>query len=156
MTRSRQDLLLYSLAAYLAFSSFLTVLLLLGSLAGMKFIFLLARVSLGPAKVYWLKPLMYDSAGFALASAGMAVLQYYLVSLLHFSGVGRAALSAAVFFAAVLCGLFFWRGAFYSSLGAYGFSGLSVTLSALLGGLAAVFQCPGDNPWPFTIFSYFR
>lgn len=39
----------------------------------------------------------------------------------------------------------FWRGAHFSSLGAYGFSGLAVTLAALLGGLEAVFQESGED-----------
>jgi len=156
MTRNREEVILYSLAAYFSVSAFATVPLLLASLAVMKLVFLLSCFSLGPEKVYWLKPLIYDSAGFALASGGMAVIQYYLASLLHFSGAGRTSLLGAVFFSSLLCGLFFWRGAAYSSLGAYAFSGLCVTLSALLGGLSAVFQRPGDNPWPFTVSAYFR
>lgn len=156
MTRSREEALLYSLAAYFAVSVFLTAALLLGALAGMKLVFALARFSLGPERIYWLKPLIYDSAGFAMASSVTALLHYYLVSLLRFTSAGRAALSAAVFLCAVLCGLLFWRGAAYSSLGAYGFSGLCVTTAALIGGLGAAFQKPGENPWPASFSAYFK
>ena len=156
MTRSREEVLLYCLAAYFAVSFLLTTLLLLTSLTAMKFLFAAARLSLGPARVYWVKPVLSDSAGFALASSATALLHYYLVSLLRFTGAGRAALSAAVFFCAVLCGLLFWRGSWHSALGAYGFSGLCVTAAALLGGLGAVFQRPGENPWPLSVSSFFR
>ena len=156
MTRSSEEKLLYALAGYLAVSLFSTVLLLLAALAGMKFFFLLARAALGPGRVYWLKPLIYDSCGFAIASGGAAFAHYYLVSLLKTAGAHRRWLFATVFFSSVFCGLLFWRGAVYSSLGAYGFSGLSVTVSALIGGLGAVFQRPGENPWPEKITSLFR
>lgn len=156
MTRSSEEKLLYALAGYLAVSLFSTVLLLLAALAGMKIFFALARFALGPREVYWLKPLIYDSCGFAIASGGTALTHYYLVSLLRFAGADRAWLCGTVFFAAVFCGLFFWRGAAYSSLGAYGFSGLSVTVAVLIGGQTAVFQKPGENPWPEKVFSLFR
>ncbi len=156
MTRSSEEKLLYALAGYLAVSLFSTVLLLLAALAGMKFFFALARFALGAREVYRLKPLLSDSFGFAIASGGAALLHYYLVSLLKVTGADRAWLCAAVFFTAVFCGLFFWRGAAYSSLGAYGFSGLSVTVAVLIGGLAAAFQKPGENPWPEKISSLFR
>lgn len=156
MTRSSEEKQLYALAGYLAASLFSTVLLLLAALAGMKFFFALARLALGAKEVYWLKPLIYDSCGFAIASAGAALVHYYLVSLLKIYVADRPWLCAVIFFAAVFCGLFFWRGASYSSLGAYGFSGLSVTVSVLIGGLAAVFQKPGENPWPERISSLFR
>lgn len=156
MTRNKEEVLLYSLAAYLAVSVFATVALLLTALAGMKLAFALARFALGPAKVYWLKPLIYDSAGFAIASAFTALFQYYAASLLRFSGAGRTLLAAAVFFCSLFCGLVFWRGAAASSLGAYGFSGLCVTAAVLIGGLGAAFQEPGENPWPRSFSSYFR
>lgn len=156
MTRSSEEKLLYSLAGYLAVSLFTTLLLLLAALAGMRLSFHLARFALGAREVYWLKPVIYDSCGFAIASGGAALVHYYLVSLLSFTEAGRAWLCGTVFFAAVFCGLFFWRGALYSSLGAYGFSGLSVTLAVLIGGLAAALQRPGDNPWPAAVSSFFR
>ena len=156
MTRSSEEKLLYALAGYLAVSIFATVLLLLAALAGMRLFFALARFALGPKEVYWLKPLIFDSSGFAIASGGTALAHYYLVSLMKFTGAGRAWLCGTVFFAAVFCGLFFWRGALYSSLGAYGFSGLSVMVSVLIGGLAATFQKPGENPWPGKYSSLFR
>jgi len=156
MTRSSEEKLLYALAGYLAVSLFSTVLLLLAALAGMKLFFVLARAALGPREVYWLKPLIYDSCGFAIASGGAALTHYYLVSLLKVTGAGRAWLCGTVFFAAVFCGLFFWRGAAHSSLGAYGFSGLSIMVSVLLGGTAAVFQKPWENPWPEAVSSLFR
>lgn len=156
MTRSSEEKLLYALAGYLAVSLFSTVLLLLSALAGMKLFFALARFALGPAGVYWLKPLISDSCGFAIASGGAALVHYYLVSLLKVTGADRAWLCATVFFTAVFCGLFFWRGAAYSSLGAYGFSGLSLTIAVLIGGLAAAFQKPGENPWPEKIYSLFK
>lgn len=140
MTRSEEAQLLYSLAAYLAASMLATVLLLLGALAFMKGFFALARFGLGPQGVYWIKPLLQDSAGFAFSSAGTALAQYYFVGLFRRTGALRIELAVIVSFTALLCGLLFWRGAHSSSLGAYGFSGLAVTLSALLGGLEAVFQ----------------
>jgi hypothetical protein len=157
MTRSDPEtVFLYAFASYMAVSLLITVVLLLASLAGMKLAFALAMSALGPKEVYWLKPLIYDAAGFALASAGTALAQYYLASLLTFSGIGRRTLAAAVLFVAVFCGMFFWRGALRSSLGAYGFSGLTVTLSVLIGGYAGLFQKPGQNPWPFTVSSLFN
>ena len=156
MTRNREEVLLYSLAAYFSLSALLDIVVLLGALAGMKLAFALARFGLGPEQVYWLKPVLYDSAGFALASVATAVLHYYLASLLHFAGAGRAGISAAVFFGAVFCGLIFWRGAAASSLGAYGFSGLCVTAAVLIGGLGAAFQEPGENPWPQSVAARFR
>ncbi|MDO8803313.1 MAG: hypothetical protein Q7R35_02685 [Elusimicrobiota bacterium] len=145
MKRSETEVLLYSLTAYLGASMLATVLLLLGSLAAMKVFFIFARFAFGPEEVYWIKPLLYDSIGFALASSGTALAQYYLVSLLCRFVTERAVLSLIVSFTALFCGLFFWRGALSSSLGSYGFSGLAVTLAALLGGLEAVFQEP-DSP----------
>ena len=156
MTRSSEEKLLFSLAAYLGISLFLTVVLLLSALAGMKLCFELARFALGAREVYWLKPLFYDSCGFAIASAGTALAHFYLASLLKFSGAGKAWLCGTVFFVAVFCGLFFWRGALNSSLGAYGFSGFSITSSVLIGGLAAVFQKAGENPWPAAAAAIFR
>lgn len=156
MRRSREEVYLYSLAVYFAVSALLTALLLLGALAGMKASFALARFALGPAKVYWVKPLLYDSAGFAAVSAGTALLQYFMASLLLLSGAGRRSLAGAVLSCAVFCGLLFWRGAAHSSFGAYGFSGLCVTAAALIGGLGAVFQDPGENPWPHSSSSFFR
>lgn len=156
--RSSSDdaVLFYALTAYLGASMLFTTLLLLGALAAMKGFFSLTRFTFGPEEVYWLKPLLYDSIGFALASSGTALAQYYLISLLRRFFTERDILSLIVFFAALFCGLSFWRGALSSSLGAYGFSGLCVTLSALLGGLAAVFQEPGEDPWPALLPSHFR
>lgn len=145
MKRSEEAALLYSLAAYLGASMLATVLLLLGALAAMKGFFVLARFAFGARGVYWLKPLLCDSVGFALSSAGTALAQYYLVGLFRRSGVERLELAVIVSFTSLLCGLLFWRGAHFSSLGAYGFSGLAVTLSALLGGLEAVFQESGED-----------
>lgn len=142
MTKNEEAALLYRLAAYLGASLLVTVLLLLCALAGMKAFFALARLALGPREVYWLKPLLYDSVGFSLASSGTALSQYFLADRLGRTGLARPELAAVVSLTALFCGLFFWRGAHYSSLGAYGFSGLCVTLAALLGGLAAVFREP--------------
>lgn len=155
MTRSKEEVFLYCLSAYTAASLFATLLILLASLAGMRLVFAAARAALGPEHVYWIKPLLYDSCGFAAASALTALSQYYLVSLFRFCGAGRAALAGSVFFVAVFCGLFFWRGALYSTLGDYGFSGLCVTLGALIGGLAAAFQDQRQNPWPASVHSFF-
>ncbi len=143
MKRSEEAALLYFFAAYLGASLLATVLLLLGALAAMKVFFIFARFVFGPQEVYRLKPLLYDSVGFALASAGTALVQYYFAGLLRRTGIERPELAAIVSFTALFCGLFFWRGALFSSLGAYGFSGLTVTLAALLGGLQAVFRKPG-------------
>lgn len=156
MRRSREEAYLYSLAVYFGASAFLTGLLLLAALAGMKVWFALARFALGPEKVYWVKPILYDSAGFAAVSAATALLQYYMASFLQLSGTGRRALAGAVLTCAAFCGLLFWRGAAHSSLGGYGFSGLCVAAAALIGGLAAVFQDPGENPWPASFSSFFR
>ncbi len=157
MTRSsREGVFFYSLAAYMTASLLATVLLLFASLAGMKLLFWAARAALGPGHAYPVKPLFYDSAGFALASAGTAALQYYLSSLLLYSGLGRRLLWAALLLVSVFSGLFFWRGAVYSALGAYAFSGLCVTIAALIGGAAGLLQRPGENPWPFTASSLFR
>ena len=156
MKRSEETVLLYQLAAYLGASMLATVLLLLAALAGMKGFFVFARFILGPKEVYWIKPLLYDSLGFALASAGMALAQYHLVGLFRRSGVERGELAFIVSFTALFCGLLFWRGALFSSLGAYGFSGLTVTLAALLGGLEAVFQEPDKDHRPHAGSSPFK
>ncbi len=158
MTRSSgaETVFFYSFACYMGVSLLGTVLLLLTALAGMKLVFAAALFGFGPREVYWIKPLIYDAVGFAAASAGTALLQYYLASLLAMSGLDRRLLGTAVFCAAVFSGLFFWRGALYSALGAYAFSGLTVTLSALIGGCAGLLQRPGENPWPFTAAALFR
>ena len=156
MKRSEEAALLYSLAAYLGASMLATVLLLLGALAAMKGFFALASFAFGARGVYWIKPLLYDSVGFALSSAGTALAQYYFVGLFRRSGVERLELAVIVSFTALLCGLLFWRGAHYSSLGAYGFSGLAVTLAAMLGGLEAVFQEGREDPLPALFSSIFR
>lgn len=157
MTRSsRETVFFYSFAGYMTVSLLATVLLLLFSLAGMKLLFHAARLALGPGDAYPLKPLFCESAGFAIASGGTAALQYCLTSLLLYSGLERRLLAAALCAVAVFSGLFFWRGALHSALGAFAFSGLSVTLAALLGGAAGLLQKPGENPWPFTASSLFR
>ncbi|MDD2804514.1 MAG: hypothetical protein PHV33_03090 [Elusimicrobiales bacterium] len=156
MRRSDEAALVYSMAAYFGASLLATALLLLTSLAAMKGAFAFARLLLGPKQVYWLKPLIFDSTGFALSAAGTALVQYYLASLLRLTGEERPFLGVLVAFCALFCGLLFWRGALQSSLGAYGFSGLCVTLSALLGGLTALWQPPSENPWPVSVSRYFR
>ncbi len=157
MTRSSgEERLVYALAAYLGASLLATVLLLLSALAGMKFLFFAARYALGPEAVYWLKPALYDSAGFALVSAGTALAQYFLVSLLRRAADEKMFLAVICGFTALFCGLLFWRTALLSSLGAYGLSGLTVTLAALLGGLEAVYQADTQNPWPPSVSSLFR
>jgi len=140
MRRREEALLLYSFAAYLAASMLATILLLLGALGVMKAFFVFARYVFGPPEVYWIKPVLYDSVGFASASCGTALVQYHLVRLFRRSGVKGAELAVIVSFTAIFCGLLFWRGALFSSLGGYGFSGLTVTLAALLGGLEAVWE----------------
>lgn len=155
MTRSREEAFLYSLSAYTAASLLSTLLILLASLAAMRFFFAGLRLALGAPKVYLIKPLLFDSCGFAVAAALTGVFQYFAVSLFKFCGAGRGALASAVLFMSVFCGLFFWRGAFYTSLGGYAYSGLAVTLAALLGGLEAVFQDRSENPWPPSTAAYF-
>lgn len=156
MRRSDEAALVYSMAAYFGASLLATALLLLSALAAMKAAFAFARLLLGPKEVYWLKPLIFDSTGFALSSAGTALTQYYLASLLRLTGEERPFLGILVAFCALFCGLLFWRGALSTSLGGYGFSGLCVTLAALLGGLTALWQAPSENPWPVTVSRYFR
>lgn len=148
MRRSDEAALAYALAAYFGASLLLTALLLLSALAAMKGTFGLARLALGPREVYWLKPVIYDSVGFALSAAGTALAQYYLAGLLRLTGEPRPFLAVLVGFCALFCGLFFWRGAQHSALGGYAFSGLCVTLAALLGGLTALWQDRAENPWP--------
>lgn len=143
-------------AAYFGASMLATVLLLLGALVGMRVFYIFSGFVAGDRAGYRIKPLLFDAFGFAAAAAGTALVQYYLVSLLQRFGIERGSLSALVSFTALFCGLFFWRGALFSSLGAYGFSGLSVTLAALIGGLAAVFQKQEDNPWPASAPSCFK
>jgi hypothetical protein len=156
MKRSEEEKFLYALAAYLGASLLATVLLLLGSLAAMKGIFFLAKASLGARTVYWAKPLLYDSVGFALASAGTALVQYYLVSLLRLTVNDRLLETVLAAFAALFCGLLFWRGAMSSILGTYAFSGLCVTLAALLGSFEAIYQKPAENPWPASVSSFLK
>jgi hypothetical protein len=157
MTRSDPEtVFFYAFAGYMLVSMLATVLLLLGALAGMKLLFAAAKLALGGGAAFAYKTLFSDSAGFALASAGTAALHYYLASLLLYSGLKRRLLAFCVAIAAVFCGLFFWRGALHSSLGAYAFSGLCVTLSALIGGWTGLAQRPGENPWPFTAAALFR
>lgn len=154
MKRSDEEKFLYVLAAYLGASLLITVLLLLGSLAAMKGFFFLAKAALGARAVYWAKTLIYDSLGFAMASAGTALAQYYLASLLRLAVRDRLLESVLGAFAALFCGLLFWRGAMGSALGTYGFSGLCVTMGALVGVYEAVSQNPAENPWPESI-AYF-
>ncbi len=149
MRRSEEELTLYAMLAYLGASLLATVLVLLTSLAAIKIFFAAARFALGPAEVYWLKPVLYDSLGFALASACTALSQYLFVSLLCRKIADKSFLAALASFCALFCGLLFWRGAVYSVLGGYGFSGLPVTLAALIGGLGAVLQKPSENPWHY-------
>lgn len=156
MRKSDEAALAYSLAAYFGASLLATALLLLLSLAAMKGVFGLARLALGPREVYWLKPALYDSVGFALSAAGTALAQYYLASLLRLTGEPRPFLAVLVGFCSLFCGLFFWRGALHSALGGYAFSGLCVTLAALLGGLGALWQDRSENPWPASVTLYFR
>jgi hypothetical protein len=157
MTRSSgEERLVYALAAYLGTSLLVTMLLLLFSLTAMTLLFAAARSALGPEAVYRLKPALYDSAGFALASAGTALAQYFLVSLLRRAVDEKMFLAVICGFTALFCGLLFWRTALFSSLGAYGLSGLIVTLAALLGGLEAVYQADTQNPWPPSVSSLFR
>jgi len=156
MTRNSEAVLLYSLAAYLGASLLATALVLLGALAGMKAFFIFSRFILGPREVYWIKPLLYDSVGFALASSATALVQYYLVRLFSRSGMERTELCVIVSFTALFCGLFFWRGALSSSLGGYGFSGLCVTLAALLGGLEAALQEPEERSRSGPAFPHFK
>jgi hypothetical protein len=122
----------------------------------MKGIFFLAKASLGARTVYWAKPLLYDSVGFALASAGTALVQYYLVSLLRLTVNDRLLETVLAAFAALFCGLLFWRGAMSSILGTYAFSGLCVTLAALLGSFEAIYQKPAENPWPASVSSFLK
>lgn len=156
MTRSEEEKFLYALAAYLGASALATVLLLLCSLAAMRLSFFLAKTLLGLRAAYWVKPLFFDSAGFALASAGTALAQYYLLSLLRLAVEDRLLLTVLGGFAALFCGLLFWRGAFGTALGAYGFSGLCVTLAALLGSFHAIAQRPAENPWPHSVSALFK
>ncbi|HAT73270.1 MAG TPA: hypothetical protein DCS63_10695 [Elusimicrobia bacterium] len=157
MTRSDPGTaFIHTLPGYLAVSLLSTAVLLVSALGLMKLAFVLGELVLAPERAYWPKPLPYDAIGFALASSGTALAQYYLVNLLLYPGVGRRMLAAAILSAAVLCGLFFWRAAQSSTLGAYAFSGLTVTLSALIGGGAGIFQKPGQNPRPFINSPYFR
>ena len=139
MTRSdRQPALLLAFGGYIAASLLSTAVLLVAALGLMKLAFVLVELVLAPAQAYWAKPLPYDAIGFALASSGTALAQYSLASLLLYPGMGRRTLAAAVLLAAVFSGLFFWRAALSSSLGAYAFSGLTVTISAIIGGCAAI------------------
>ncbi len=156
MRKSEEAALLYGLAVYVGVSMLSTVILLMAALAVMKGFFAFARFAFGAHEVYRIKPLLCDSVGFAFASAGTAVTQYYFVSLLRRAGLDRAELAVTAFFTAVLCGLFFWRGALHSSLGGYGFPGLTVTLAAILGAQQAVFQKQGENPWPASVSAYFK
>lgn len=147
MKKNSEAVFLYAFSGYMAASLLTTVLLLLAALAAMRLSFSMAVAALGAEHAYRVKPLFYDSSGFALASAGTALAQYYLASLLVHSALDRRLLAAAAFMVSVFCGLFFWRGALRSSLGSYGFSGLTVTVSALIGGFNGLFQKPSDNPW---------
>lgn len=157
MTRSDQEsVFLYTLAGYMTVSLLATALILLGSLAAAKLAFGAAKMQFSPVDIYHVKPLLSVSAGFALASAATALLQYYLASLMLLSGLERRLLGAAVLLVSVFSGLFFWRGAQHSAFGAYPFCGLPVTLSALGAGFAGLFQKPGENPWPFTAAALFR
>jgi hypothetical protein len=122
----------------------------------MKFFFFFAKAALGAKAVFWAKPLLTDSLGFALASAGTALTQYYLAGLLRLGVNDRVLESVLAAFAALFCGLLFWRGALASPLGAYGFSGLCVTLAALLGSFEAIFDKPERNPWPASVQNFFK
>ncbi|HNW45340.1 MAG TPA: hypothetical protein PKI19_12605 [Elusimicrobiales bacterium] len=155
MTKSRGYALLFAFTGYIAASHLATAVILLGGLAAVQSGFALARLALGFDRIYWLKPVLCDASGFAVVSALTALTQYYFLSLLGLSRAGRAPLLAAMGCSALLSGVFFWGAAEYSSLGAYGLSGLPVTLSALIGGTAAVFQKPEENPWPAAYARFF-
>ncbi len=156
MKRNKEEVLFCAFSAYLTLSLLTTALLFLGSLAGMKTVFAGARLALGLENVYRFKPLICDACGFAFASAGTAASQYYMLSLLNLSGAGRRALAALLLFTSVFIGLFFWRIAANSSFGAYGLSGITITICALLGGLQGLFQRPRENPWPLSASSCFQ
>ena len=138
----------FALSAYFAFSLLSTAFSLLLGLSAVRFGGLLVRLALGAARVSRLTPVPGDAAVFSLACALTALAQYYLVSLLALCRFGGVPLAAAAGGGAVLSGLFFWRAAGLSSLGAYGFSGLPVLLAALIGACAAMDQEPEENPWP--------
>jgi len=75
---------------------------------------------------------------------------------MSFSGVGRRWIAGALFYTSLFCGLFFWRFAALSELGAYPLSGLPVMLAAILGGAAALTDKNGENPWPESFSRFFQ
>ena len=155
MRKSRGRVLFLVFSTYIAVSHLAQALILLAGLTAAQSAFALGRLALGAQRAYWLKPVLADAAAFGLVSAMTALAQYYLTCLLALCRTGRWALIAAAGSAALFSGLFFWRAVEFSSLGVYGFSGLPVTLAALIGGFAAVSQGPEENPWPESCSRFF-
>lgn len=147
--KKRSDYIFFCVVSiYISLSLLAGALILLAGLAAVQAGIVLARLALGSQQVSMLKPIFSDAAGFALICAMTALAQYYLTSLLALCGAGRLAMSATAGCSALFLGLFFWRAAELSNLGAYGLSGLPVTLAALIGGAAAITQKAEENPWP--------
>jgi len=108
--------------------------------------FVCLHFAFGQEKIYWVKHMVRDCAGFALLSAALALAQYFLASSLVLSLKDRALAFSVLFFSASASGVFFSRIAAGSSLGAPRMCGLPVTAACLIGGLTALFQKESENP----------
>ncbi|MCX5786387.1 MAG: hypothetical protein NTX59_11935 [Elusimicrobia bacterium] len=124
--------------------------------AGVRAAFVCLRFAFGQEKIYRVNPLIYDSAEFALLSAGLALAQYFLASSLALSLKDRVSAFSVLFFSASASGLFFLHIAAGSNFGASRLCGLPVIAACLLGGLTALFQKESENPLRGFKFNPFR
>jgi hypothetical protein len=131
---------------YPALTLALTAFAFLAVEGGVRGIFVCLRFAFGQEKVYWVKHMVRDSAGFALLSAALALVQYFLASSLVLSLKDRVLAFSVLFFSALASGLFFSIIAAGSNLGASRLCGLPVIAACLLGGLTALFQKESENP----------
>jgi len=138
MRKSSDRFLFYTFFCHASVSVLAAAFILRTGLAAVQFGVAQVRVVFGIELAYLVKSAIGDAACFALVSAMTALAQYYLTSLPPLCRSDRGTLLAVSGCSAFLAGLFFWRAAEFSSLGAYGFSGLPVFFAALIGGAAAI------------------
>ena len=114
--------------------------------AGVRVVFIWLSFVHGRIKIYWTTSLVYNSAEFALLSAGLAFAHYFLASSLVLSLKDRISVFSVLFFSASASGLFFSHIAAGTNLSVSRLCGLPVIAACLLGGLAALFQKESENP----------
>ena len=140
---------------YPAITLALTAFSFLDAETGARGIFALLCFAAGRENIYWVKHLVYDSLGFALLSAALALTQYFLASCLILSLRGRILSFYLLLFSAAASGVFFLGIADGTNLGASRLCGLPATAACLIGGFVAFFQRESENPMKGVRFNPF-